>query len=84
MTIYKDGKKVKRKGLGYRKYKSLEGIPAGRYQVSARNVFWTSQLFEFDYDGTTPVTLVAIAHPEYSLIKRLTVNYNNYFKIIQE
>lgn len=84
MTIYKDGKKIKRKALGYRKFKSVEGIPAGTYQVVARNVLWTSQPFEFEYDGTTPITLVAIAHPDYNVFKRLTTKYNQYFKIVQE
>lgn len=84
MTIYKDGKKVKRKALGYRKFKSLEGIPAGSYQVAARNGLWTSQLFDFEYDGITPITLVAIAHPDFNVFQRLTVKYNQYFKIIQE
>ncbi len=84
MTIYQDGIKIKRKALGYKKFKTIEGIPAGTYQVTARNGFWTSQQFEFKYDGITPVTLTAIAHPDYSTFQRLTTKHNEYFKIIEE
>lgn len=84
MTIYKDGAKVKRKGLGYRKFKTLKDMPAGTYTVIARNVIWTSQPFEFTYDGQTPITLVAIAHPDYNMFTRLTTKRTEYFKIVQE
>ncbi len=84
MTLFQNGKKVKSKGLGYRKFKTLKDFPAGTYQVVAKNVIWKSQPYEFYYDGTSPITLVAIAHPDYNMLKRLTTKRNQYFKIIEE
>lgn len=84
MTLFKDGKKVKSKALGYRKFKKLEGFSAGTYQIVAKNVIWKSQPYEFYYDGLQPITLVAIAHPDYNIFKRLTTKRNEYFKIIEE
>lgn len=84
MKISQDGVKVKSKALGYKKFKTIEGLSAGKYQVVAKNVIWTSQPFEFEYDGSTPITLVAIAHPDYSMMQRLTTKRKEYFKIVQE
>ncbi len=84
MIIYKDGVKVKRKGLGYLRKKTLKGVEPGTYTVVAKNGIWKSQHFEFNYDGETDVVLTAIAHPDYSLFQRLITSRDNYFKIIEE